>query len=272
MFLLLWMLKLVVLLNIFMKKILFFFQDFLKVGWIESLKVRLKTFFLYVIIIISAGPTRRDNRKSRYIGKQNPTVDQHSRGKTYWIFHKSFSSSVLEIVFICSYGLWFQNLRSLLVEEEEPKGSMPVGALCSASSPVWTSPPFPDSRDLAAVNTRARSTLICTSWMFLIRAWLGEMTGRLIQAIISFRRNLVWGFPRIVFVWITIISSVFQRKYSLCFLSDCIADVQKRTSLFQVQGDPNPNPNPDHASHSAEDSMLMMLRTQMSSVFKQMIS
>lgn len=78
---------------------------------------------------------------------------------------------------------------------------MPVGALCSASSPVWISPPFPDSRDLAAVNARARSTLIWASWTFLIRVWLGEMTDRLIQAIMrirSFRRNFVLGFTRIV--------------------------------------------------------------------------
>ncbi len=152
---------------------------------------------------------------------------------------------------------------------------MPVGALCSASSPVWISPPFPDSRDLAAVNARARSTLIWASWTFLIRVWLGEMTDRLIQAImriISFRRNLVLGFKRIVFILITIIISVFQRKYSLCFLSECIADVQKSTSLFQVQEDPNPNPNPDPAPHSAEHSTLMMLRTPMSSASKQMKS
>uniref|UniRef100_A0A672L5J2 Unconventional myosin-Ie-like n=1 Tax=Sinocyclocheilus grahami TaxID=75366 RepID=A0A672L5J2_SINGR len=41
-----------------------------------------------------------------------------------------------------------KNASDLIVEEEEPRGSMQVETLCSASSPVWISPPFPDCMDI----------------------------------------------------------------------------------------------------------------------------
>lgn len=86
--------------------------------------------------------------------------------------------------------------------------------------------------------------------MFLIRAWLGEMTGRLIQAImriISFRRNLVLGFPRIVFILITIIISVhfsLSKEIFPVFSFRLHRRRSKENKPLPGSGRPKPKPRP----------------------------
>lgn len=122
----------------------------------------------HLFVMCSPGPTRRDNRKSRYMGNQTPGSGQQSQGeRTRYL---SLSNDATHFTFDLTQHLPHLSQAPPGAEAEvgvvvsgvgRPRPGRP-GSLCSADSPVWSSPHYHDNRGpgrpTTAPTTRARQT------------------------------------------------------------------------------------------------------------------
>lgn len=124
----------------------------------------------HLFVMCSPGPTRRDNRKSRYMGNQTPGSGQQSQGeRTRYL---SLSNDGTHFTFDLTQHLPHLSQAPPGAEAEvgvvvsgvvvSGVGHPRPGSLCSAGSPVWSSLHYPDNRGPGRLTTtpttRARQT------------------------------------------------------------------------------------------------------------------
>lgn len=126
-------------------------------------------FSTFSLPVWSAGPTRKDKRKSRYMSNQAPPSSHYSSGDDddddeYMV---NFSSS-----------LRYPVVQVFAPEEDLPEAAPPPpGCLCWDSSPAWSSPLCPATRARGVRRTRLQATLTWDSWESLNKALQGEHEG-----------------------------------------------------------------------------------------------